>query len=436
MNPVRVRFAPSPTGMLHVGGARTALFNWLFARHHGGTFILRIEDTDQARDTPEANEAIFAGLRWLGLDWDEGPDRGGPHGPYRQSQRGGIYDAYLAKLDAAGLLYVDQGAVRFRSPHPTRIIPDLICGETVFAGREEPDMTLRRADGSYIFHFVNVVDDIEMRVSHVIRGEDHLPNTPRHLDLYEALGETPPAFAHIPLILNPDGSKMSKRDQGASVADYVSAGYHPDGVANYLALLGWSPKDDREILSRAELVSLFSLAGINRGNARFDLEKCAWLSGQRFHATDAASLRGLLLPFLAANGCPASETDLPDALLGELRVKIRTLSEAVPLLRPVLTDDFPADPAAAAKLREQGDAPSLLSALADSFRAAPSWTTEALDAAIAAAAAALGVKKGALMFPCRVALTGQSGGFGLLLLLERIGRERSLARLARAAVGL
>jgi len=175
MNPVRVRFAPSPTGMLHVGGARTALFNWLFARHHGGTFILRVEDTDNERNTPEANDAIFSGLSWLGLDWDEGPSKGGPRGPYRQSERSAIYQSYLTKLQDSGQVYDDAGAIRFRCPNTTRAIPDLICGETVFAGREEPDMTIRRADGSYIFHFVNVVDDIEMGVTHVIRGKTAFP---------------------------------------------------------------------------------------------------------------------------------------------------------------------------------------------------------------------------------------------------------------------
>ncbi len=431
MSPVRVRFAPSPTGMLHVGGARTALFNWLFARHNGGTFILRVEDTDNERNTPEANEAIFSGLTWLGLDWDEGPNRGGSRGPYRQSERSAIYESYLNKLKDAGLVYDDAGATRFRSPNTTRAIPDLICGETVFAGREEPDMTVRRADGSFIFHFVNVVDDIEMGVTHVIRGEDHLPNTPRHLDLYEAFGVTPPHFAHIPLILNPSGTKMSKRDEGASVAEYKNAGYHPQGVLNYLALLGWSPKEDREIFPTQELVSRFTLEGVNRGNAKFDLEKCAWISGQYFHVMEPAALREVVLPFLAASGLTSTEADLPDALLLELRTKIRTLSEAVPLLTALLRDDFPVDAAATAKLRAQSDPKPLLDALASAFQEVGTWQGSELDAAIGKAAEGLGTKKGALMFPCRVALTGQAGGFGLTMVLEQLGRERSLERLTR-----
>ena len=415
--------------MLHVGGARTALFNWLFARRNGGTFILRVEDTDHVRNTPEANQAIFSGLEWLGLNWDEGPGKGGDRGPYRQSERSSIYEDYLGKLRDAGLVYDDAGAARFRCPNTTRVIPDLICGETVFAGREEPDMTIRRADGSFIFHFVNVVDDIEMGVSHVIRGEDHLSNTPRHLDLYEALGASPPAFAHIPLILNKDGSKMSKRDEGASVSDYQNAGYHPDGVINYLALLGWSPKDDTVMLPREELLRRFNLEGINRGNAKFDLEKCAWLSGQYFIAMEPAALRTDLLPFLKGAGLPADPALFPDTLLLELRTKIRTLAEAVPLLTSLLCDDFPVDASAGAKLKDQGDPRPLLDGLAAAFAKTGSWDAAALEGAIAEAATSLGVKKGALMFPCRVALTGQPGGFGLVTVLENLGRDRTLARL-------
>ena len=246
---VRVRFAPSPTGYLHIGGARTALFNWLFARHHGGTFILRVEDTDKSRNTDEAAAAIYEGLRWLELSWDEGPHAGGNFGPYFQSQRDDIYERHLTKLQGAGYIFEDQGALRFRSPREHVIVNDIVCGKIDFDLTNpgtHPDMTLRRPDGSWIFHFVNVVDDIEMKISHVIRGEDHLSNTPKHIELYRALGAEPPQFAHIPLILNRDGSKMSKRDQGARVASYIEQGYAPEAVRNYLCLLGWSPKDNRE----------------------------------------------------------------------------------------------------------------------------------------------------------------------------------------------
>ena len=277
---VRTRFAPSPTGYLHVGGARTALFNWIYARKHGGSFVLRVEDTDEKRNTPEARDAIYSGLRWLGLDWDEGPQVGGDFGPYFQSERNALYEKHLAVLQAKELVYEDQGSIRFRSPRRPLVVSDLVCGSITFDRTMEPDMTIRRPDGSWIFHFVNVVDDIEMAITHVIRGEDHLSNTPKHVELYDALGATPPQFAHIPLILNRDGSKMSKRDDGASIASYIDAGYVPEAVRNYLCLLGWSPKDNREILETSEVIELFELEKVNRRNAAFDLDKCYWLNGQ------------------------------------------------------------------------------------------------------------------------------------------------------------
>src|SRR5437762_3448414 len=274
MSEIRVRFAPSPTGYLHIGGARTALFNWLFAHHHGGKLILRIEDTDIKRNTEEAAAAIYEGLGWLGLNWDEGPHIGGDLGPYFQSQRSEIYERYLKQLQDAGHIFEDQGALRFRSPREHVVVEDLVCGRIDFDLTNpgtHPDMTIRRPDGSWIFHFVNVIDDIEMKISHVIRGEDHLSNTPKHIELYKALGATPPVFAHIPLILNRDGSKMSKRDQGASLNTYIEGGYVPEAVRNYLCLLGWSPKDNREKIDIAEVVKLFELEKINRRNAAFDL---------------------------------------------------------------------------------------------------------------------------------------------------------------------
>ena len=245
---VRVRFAPSPTGFLHVGGARTALFNWLFARHHQGTFLLRIEDTDKSRERHEAVQVIYDGLRWLGLGWDEGAGIGGDYGPYFQSERNSIYEKYLNLLQAKGVVYEDEGAVRFRSPRKPVIVDDLVCGRIEFDRSIDPDMTVRRPDGSWIFHFVNVVDDLEMKISHVIRGEDHLTNTAKHVELYEAFGATPPRFAHIPLILNRDGSKMSKRDVGASVTSYIEqwlcAGSCPElSLSPRLVAQGQSRKD-------------------------------------------------------------------------------------------------------------------------------------------------------------------------------------------------
>jgi glutamyl-tRNA synthetase len=251
-------------------------------------FVLRVEDTDAARNTAEAVAAIYSGLKWLGLDWDEGPDCGGPHGPYLQSERQHLYDAALAKLEAKGWTYVEEnGAVRFRSPRETVVLPDRICGEVKIDRSKEPDMTIRRPDGSYIFHFVNVVDDIDMRITHVIRGEDHIFNTGKHIELFRALDAEPPEYAHIPLILNDDGSKMGKRDQGAAVGYYVDNGFVPAAVRNYLCLLGWSPKDDREVMALEEIQTLFDWEHLNHSNARFDMEKCRWMNGEYVKAQSA-----------------------------------------------------------------------------------------------------------------------------------------------------
>jgi glutamyl-tRNA synthetase len=269
---LRTRFAPSPTGYLHVGGARTALFNWLYARQHGGTFVLRVEDTDEARNTEAARAAIFEGMKWLGLKW-EGPGNEGECGPYYQSQRSDIYLEWFEKLVAADRVYEDEGAWRFRFERKPITMNDMVCGEVTIDYTDEsntPDMVVRRSDGSFVFHFVNVVDDLTMGITHAIRGEDHLMNTPKHLQLFEAFGAAPPQYAHLPLILNGDGSKMSKRDEGAALGDYPKQGFLPGAVANFLALLGWSPKDESEIFSAEELIQKFSLDAVNRAPARFD----------------------------------------------------------------------------------------------------------------------------------------------------------------------
>src|SRR6185369_17132389 len=255
---VITRFAPSPTGYLHIGGARTALFNWLYARHCQGTFILRIEDTDAARNTQEAVDVILSGLRWLGLDWDEGPITGeatgpskGDRGPYFQSQRSENYRLRAEALLARGLAYEHEGAVKFKMQREPIVIHDQVVGQVVreLTDREQadPDFVIVRSDGQPVFHFVNVIDDLEMKITHVIRGEDHLSNTAKHIALFRAFGAEPPKYAHIPLILNQDGTKMSKRDQGASLNTYIDGGYAPEAVINYLFLLGWSPKDNREV---------------------------------------------------------------------------------------------------------------------------------------------------------------------------------------------
>jgi glutamyl-tRNA synthetase len=431
---VRVRFAPSPTGYLHVGGARTALFNWLFARHCGGKFILRVEDTDKARNTEAAVQVILEGLSWLGLDWDEGPLKGGPSGPYFQSQREEIYQRYFTTLLRAGHLYEDQGAWRFRSLRQTVTVPDIICGNIAFdLGNAEthPDMTIRRPDGSWIFHFVNVVDDIEMGISHVIRGEDHLSNTPKHLELFTALGRQPPQYAHIPLILNKNGSKMSKRDEGASITSYIDNGYIPEAVRNYLALLGWSPKDGREELSLADTLGLFDLAKVNRKNAQFDIEKCLWLNGQYILHMAPDDFAKRAFSFLEGKNFPHLQNESLPRVLVLVKDKVKTLAELPGAVGFFFEDEFPTDSAAAAKAFAAPDISAHLGTLADAFSTAPDWTAETLEALLKETAIGLGIKPNSLLLPVRVAVSGRSGGPSLFPMLEILGRERSLSRLRR-----
>ena len=436
-SPVRVRFAPSPTGYLHVGGARTALFNWLYARAHGGTFVLRIEDTDAARNTAAAQAAITDGLNWLGLDWDEGPEKGGPHGPYYQSRRGEIYDAYFQKLVDAGHTYTEEnGAVRFRSPRQPIVLPDKIGGDIKIDRSGEPDMTIRRPDGSYIFHFVNVVDDIEMQISHVIRGEDHIYNTGKHIELFHAFGAEPPVYAHIPLILNGDGSKMSKREQGAAVGYYQENAFLPAAVVNYLCLLGWSPKDDREILTIEEILPLFRWENMGHSNARFDMEKCLWFNAQYLAQLDAPSFNHLAISWLLRQTPALPGTD-DSRLVGALPLiqpKIKSIPELAQHLPMLFDGNVAIAEDARTKLAAQPDPANRLSVLLTHLENAPSWTAADLQASVAAAAAALGLKPGALMLPLRVLTTGQTHGVDLLPALEWLGRAEVLSRLqARSA---
>lgn len=431
---VRVRFAPSPTGYLHVGGARTALFNWLYTRSVGGKFVLRVEDTDEKRNTPEAKQAIYDGLRWLGLDWDEGPEVGGDHGPYFQSERTALYEKHLKTLEEKGLLYDDRGATRFRSPLKELVVDDLVCGSISFDLSKDPDMTIRRPDGSFIFHFVNVVDDLEMGITHVIRGEDHLSNTPKHLQLFAALDAKPPQYAHIPLILNANGSKMSKRDEGAAVQFYQEKGYAPEAVRNYLCLLGWSPKEDREILPLEEILALFKLEGINRRNAHFDLDKCFWINGQYVANMPLDRFRELALPFMEKSGIDFQESMYLDSVLAIVKEKVKLFADVPDWVGYFFTEDFPFEEAAVKKRLAPVGALDHLAKLGASFAAiAPAdWTADNLQKALEVTAAALGIKTGELIHPARVAVSGRSVGPSLYHMLEVMGQDRVLARFAKA----
>jgi len=435
MNPeIRVRFAPSPTGYLHIGGARTALFNWLFARHHVGKFVLRIEDTDRTRNTEEAAAAIYEGLQWLGLDWDEGLHVGGDFGPYLQSQRTDIYERYLKQLQDGGHIFEDAGALRFRSPREHVLVDDVVCGKIDFDLTNpgtHPDMTIRRPDGSWIFHFVNVIDDIEMKISHVIRGEDHLSNTPKHIELYRALGATTPHFAHIPLILNRDGSKMSKRDEGARVATYMEQGYAPEAVRNYLCLLGWSPKDNREKIDIDEVVKLFELEKINRRNAAFDLDKCFWLNGQYIAQMSIDRFIELTRPFLEKADIEVSDRDYLRAVLAIVKEKVKLLSDVPEWTRYFFTEQYEFDPAAVEKVFDKPEAAERLIALRDEFAKIENWTVEKIESTLKTLAQKLGCKTGDLVHPARVAVSGRSIGPSLYHMLEVMGKERVLARFDR-----
>ena len=433
MNPsVRVRFAPSPTGDLHIGGARTALFNWLFARHHRGTFILRIEDTDKSREQEQAVRVIFDGLRWLGLEWDEGAGRGGPFGSYYQSQRTAVYEKYLNSLQSEGLLYEDQGAIRFRSSRKPVVVDDLVCGKIEFDRSSDPDITVRRPDGSWIFHFVNVVDDIEMQISHVIRGEDHLTNTSKHLELYQALNAEPPQFAHIPLILNRDGSKMSKRDAGSSIASYVEQGYAPEAVRNYLCLLGWSPKDNREVISIDEVIQLFDLTKINRKNAAFDLDKCDWLNRQYIHSMSLNRFRQLSDSFIRAAGIEVSDENYLLRVLEIVKEKIKFFKEVPDWIGFFFTEGFPFDQSAVEQSLRKSGAMRRLRSLRDAYAALEVWSATNLEATLKHLGKEIGCKAGDLIHPARVAVSGRAIGPSLYHMFEVMGRERVLRRIDRA----
>ncbi len=440
----RVRFAPSPTGYLHIGGARTALFNWLYARHTGGTFVLRIEDTDAARNSQEAVDVILNGLRWLGLDWDEGPITGdatgpskGDRGPYFQSQRKENYQRRVEALLSHGLAYEHEGAIKFKMTREPILIPDLVVGDVLrkLTDREEadPDFVIVRSDGQPVFHFVNVVDDLEMGITLVIRGEDHLSNTAKHIALFNAFGVKPPHYAHIPLILNADGSKMSKRDRGASLTTYGEEGFLPEAVNNYLCLLGWSPKDNTEKLSLKEVVERFDLPQILRHNAKFDFEKLVWLQGEYCRELPADRFYEMSVHALAKAGLDTNQMDVHyvKAALDTCKGKIKTFSELPAYAGFYFTDKVEYD-AEAAKKDFVPENKARLEKLRAAFAHAPAFNAETLEAALKETAKTLGVKAGALVHPCRLAATGKTSGPSLYHLLQVLGKERVMARIEKA----
>ena len=441
---VRTRFAPSPTGFLHIGGARTALYNYLYAKKNRGSFVIRVEDTDAERNTDASMDIILDGLKWLGLDWDEGPRVGGEYGPYNQSERSDIYDRYLGQLEENGHIYEDDGAIRFRVPDKTITVHDKICGDVSANLKEQgslrynqetkkeeeanPDIVIRRPDGSYIFHFVNVVDDIEMEITHVIRGEDHISNTPKHLALFEAIGATPPVFAHIPLNLNPSGSKMGKRDEGALIHEYRNGGFLPEAVNNYMALLGWSAKDDTEIFTMAELTERFDLPGVTKSNSKFDFAKCKWVNAEHLKRLSPEALLEAARSFVDNADLPADDPRMPAAL--ELaRERAEVLAEIPDVIETIFADEATYDDASVEKVKSREGVADVVKALRDSLTVVDDWNVDSIKASLAAAAEGIGAKMGALMLPCRVGVMGSTSGADLIPVLELIGKEGVLKRL-------
>jgi glutamyl-tRNA synthetase len=466
MSDVRVRFAPSPTGHLHVGGARTALFNWLFARHHGGAFILRIEDTDRSRSTDENIGLIVDALRWLDLDWDEGPPAAG----YRQTERFDLYRAAAGRLRDAGRAYycdcppaqleaerkaaearketfrysgrcrergLAAGALRLRIPDDgATVVHDLIHGPVTFEHRQLDDWILLRTDGTPTYNFCVVVDDVDMRISHVIRGNDHLSNTPKQVLAYEALGHPVPAFAHVSMILGSDRARLSKRHGATAVQAYREAGILPEAMVNYLVRLGWS-RGDQEIFTRAELIEQFDIADVSSSGAVFDLAKLEWLSQAYIKATDGARLAALVRPFLTQAGLAAPDDAVQlAAMLETLRERARTLKELVEVGRFYFERPAGYDAAARARLLTPAGT-ERLGVLIERLSTVEPFAAPALEALYRELAAGLGLKLVDLAQLTRLAVTGRTASPPLFDVLALLGRAETLARLraARAAAG-
>jgi glutamyl-tRNA synthetase len=430
----RLRFAPSPTGYLHVGGARTALFNWLYARRHGGVFILRVEDTDAERSSDEMVTGILDGLGWLGLDWDEGPLVGGPHAPYFQSQRLDTYRGAAERLLASGRAYRDEGAIRFKVPEGQTSFVDLVHGPISFDNEHIEPFVILRSDGHPTYHLSVVVDDIDMAITHVVRGDDHISNTPKQVLLYQAFDASIPQFAHVPLIMGPDKKRLSKRHGATSVMEYERRGYIPEGMVNFLALLGWSPgSGDQELFSTSELIERFTLEGISGGNAVFNTEKLDWFNHQHLLALSDRELVDRLEPLLRAEDMwrPSLNTTTFEwfrQVLALLKPRARTLVEYVEGLRPFLDAPLTIDPEATTKHLSTPGLRDHLRALGATYRSAP-FDEASLEHTLRELATERGIKPGVLIHATRIAMTGRMVSPGLFEMLALLGRDRVLSRL-------
>lgn len=461
---IRVRFAPSPTGFLHIGGARTALFNWLFARNAKGTFILRIEDTDRTRSTDEYIDAIVEGMNWLGLDWDEGP--------FRQTDRFDVYRSYVEKLLKEGRAYycycsaeeletrrklaMAQGkslkydgrcrdlkdpvpgivpAVRFRMPELGQtVVEDLIRGQVVFENEQLDDLIILRSDGTPTYNLTVVVDDVDMRITHIIRGDDHLNNTPKQIQLYQAFGYAVPKFAHLPMILGADKTRLSKRHGATSVMAYQEMGYLPEALVNYLVRLGWS-YGDQEVFTRDELISHFSFEHIGKSAAVFNPEKLLWLNSQYIMHSSSEKLAELVMPFLVTEKIVAEGKTLDMAWLAKavhtLQERAKTLLELAGSLRYYIAEDVAFDEKAKEKFLNEKSR-DLLKELHGAISSLPAFSVPELENLFKSIIEKHGVKLGALAQPVRVAMTGGTESPGIYEVLDVLGREKVLRRLEKA----
>ena len=424
---VRVRFAPSPTGFFHIGGARTALFNWLYARHVGGTFVLRIEDTDKEREVDSATQVILDGMRWLGMDWDEGPEVGGNYGPYLQSQRDDIYKKYLDILKSKNLVYEKDGALWFKVSHEPQLIDDMIRGKVYRT--EEKDFVIFRSNGTPVFHFVNVVDDVAMKISHVIRGEDHLSNSSKHVELFKAFGCEPPKFAHIPLILKTNGSgKMSKRDEGALVEDYRKNHFLPEALRNYLCLLGWSPKNDQEIMPIEEIIRLFDLSDVNKNNARFDDKKLSYMNAAYIKAMPKEDFFKRAKNLLSLDGVDESYWH---SVLEICQEKLRSFEELENFVSYFFDENYPMNVQEVEKLQKHQPVQRIREFLT-ALESIPEFTEDRLEELVGQLAEEHSVKTGDYIHSLRFALSGRTVGPGFYKMMCVMGRERVVNRLNRA----
>lgn len=430
MSKTRVRFAPSPTGFFHIGSARTALFNWLYARHTGGAFVLRIEDTDKERNGEEYLKVLKDGMKWLGLDWDEGPDVCGQYGPYFQSQRDDIYKQYLEILRKNGRAYDKDGAVFFKVSGEKQVLHDAVYGDV--ERLEEKDFPIFRSNGTPVFHFVNVVDDICMEITNVIRGQDHLTNTNKHIEIFKAFDAPLPQFAHIPLILKTDGhGKMSKRDRGALIEEYQQKNFLPEAVRNYLCLLGWNPKNDKEIMDISEIIEHFDFPGIVKSNARFDERKMAHFNTEHIRGLSPKKFETL------AKAAIKSESDIDvgsdEEYIGKVlalcQPKVANMESFPSMVRSFFCEDYPFDEAAKEKIFKKGDPLARAAELVDLFATLDDFSHDAIYAAIAKLAETKGVKTTEYFPILRYAVSGMAGGPDLMPMLEVLGRDKTVSRI-------